>query len=341
MRVTNPWLLPILPMAVLFGCVSDPVFDDVRPCVTEFTGPTGGPGGLATGPNGRLWFSEQVDDQVGNLDPATGVVEELPVPPGTSPHFVTRGPDDAIWFTGLSDVVGRIDPATNELELFRDGITPGSVPHAILADPDGGGLYFTEQEGGRIARFDIATETVTEFDEGLPPNSRPHGLAFSPDGAFLWVALQAAHKIGRFDRALETFDILVDFSPGSGPHDIRLGPDGRTLFVTLQGSSKLGTYDPATGVTHEYDTPIPPPTVPDLVPAPKLIDVIPSPTSNAVWITTFMANILLRFDVATEALTPVSCGITPGGGTLEITVGPDGKLWITQPLGLRLGRIDE
>lgn len=336
-------LVPVIAVMIGVAVVEDSRSDDSssRACVTEFSGPTGGPGGLATGPDGKLWFSEQLDDRVGSFDPATHELNEIAVPEGTQPHFVARGPDGGIWFSGLGNVLGRVDPKTGRAEIFREGITPGSVPHAVAPSPDGKSVYFTEQEGGRLARFDIKTHEIVEFDKGLPPHSRPHGIAVDPDGEHLWVALQAADKIARFDRATGSFDLLVDFPTGSGPHDIRFGPDGHTLFVTLQGASELATYDPETGEKHEYAVPLPPPTVGDLVPAPKLVDVIPSPTDKAVWVTTFMGDRLFRFDTGSRRLTQITCGITPGSGVLEITLGPDGRLWFTEPLGQRLARLRE
>jgi streptogramin lyase len=311
-------------------------------CVQETQPLRGYPGGLATGPDGKLWFSEQLNDRVGSFDPTTGKVTEIQLPKGTLPHYVAAAPDGNIWFSSLPDKMGMVDPKTGKVTILTAGISPASVPHAIAAAPDGSALYFTEQEGGRLGRIDLRTHKITEISAGLPPVSRPHGIAVDPDQRHLWVALQAAGAIARFDLQTQRFDKLVHFDAESGPHDLHIGPDGHTLYVTLQLASKIGTYDLSTGAVHEYATPLPPPTVTDLEPGAKLVDVIPSARGDhAVWITTFAADRLLRFDTESKQITQVTCGIGAGHGTLEIKLGPDGDLWFTEPLGRRLARLNE
>ncbi|MBD0329781.1 MAG: beta-propeller fold lactonase family protein [Thermoleophilia bacterium] len=334
-------LASVAAVAVLLSEESDPAAARGGACVREFGPLPGLPGGLTAGKDGRLWFSEQLQDRIGSYDPRTRRVREIPVPGGTSPHFMATGPDGTIWFSGLGDRLGRVDPATGEVELIAAGISPGSMPHAVAPAPDGRHVYFTQQEGGSLGRFEVASRRVVELSAALPPVSRPHGLALDPGKRHLWVALQGADRLARFDLARQRFDRFVRFSAGSGPHDVRVGPDGRTLYVTLQQGSRLGEYDPRTGAKREYPAPLPRPSVTDLEPGAKLVDVIASPTERAVWITTFMAGALLRFDVDTKRFAWLRCGITPGSATLEVANGPDGRIWFTEPIGARLARLDE
>ena len=305
-------------------------------CVKRFGLPRSA-GGLALGSDGRLWFTEQLDDRIGAFDPETERVEEWPVPQGTRPHFMATSDEQEVWFSGLADVIGRFDFATRKVRLYR--VPAGRVPHAVARLPDGK-VYFTEQEGGRLGRLDPSSGRVAEFSKGLPSVNRMHGLAPDPGGRHLWVALQQADAIARFDIESAKFDRVLSFSKGSGPHDIRVGPRGRRLYVTLQYASRLGEYDLVTERIREYDTFLPRQSSPDQEPAPKLIDVIPDPRADAVWITTFAAGSLFRFDIKRKLFTQVECGVPEGGSTLEITKGPDGKLWITDPLKRSLGRVD-
>lgn len=317
--------------------LEDPEASPHGVCATEFSyGITGRPGSLALGPDGAWWFTQQVDDQIGRLDPATGDSTEIDVPPGTQPHYVRAGPDGGVWFTGLGDTVGRIDPRTRRIELFRAGISDGGQLHVIVVAPDGN-LWFSEQVGGRLARLDIDTKQVTEFSAGLPKGNRMHGIAVTPDGN-LWTALQGSDRIARFNLKTERFDKFVRFSRGSGPHDLVVAP-GPVIYSSNQGNSTIGEYDLRTGRVREYETSLEPPTTKDLDPGEKLAHLVIGP-DGALWIATFTADRLLRFDLQTKEIDNIACGIERGSGTLGVAVGPDKRIWFTQPLGRRIGRLD-
>jgi streptogramin lyase len=345
MRRRNlPALLLAVAIPVVVAIVATPLSSGLEAenvCVTEIGGVVEGfPGGLATGEDGALWFSEQIDDRIGFYNPDTDESGAVDLPPGTAPHFVTSGPDGNIWFTGLGGFVGTYDLGRREVTLLSEGISRASVPHAIVSGPDGN-LYFTQQEEGRLGRVDPDTQEIERFGRGLPPVNRMHGITVDPDGEHLWVALQNADALARFNIARERFDELVPFSEESGPHDVRVGPDGERLYVTLQYASKVGEYDLDSGDVREYETPLPPPGTTDLEIGPKLIDIIPSSKGGAMLISTFAADRLYRFDTESKRITEVTCGITPNSGVLELAVGPDERIWFTEPLGRRLGRVNE
>jgi streptogramin lyase len=71
--------------------------------------PTVGSGatGIASGPDGNLWFTERYANQVGVLAPS-GAIKEFPLPTsGAGPLGVTSGPDGNMWFTEAAvDQVG-------------------------------------------------------------------------------------------------------------------------------------------------------------------------------------------------------------------------------------------
>jgi hypothetical protein len=79
--------------------------------VTEFAIPTAnsGPQEIATGPDGNLWFTENLADKVGRITP-TGTVTEFRIPTANShPQGIAAGPDGNLWFTeGGGDTIGRI-----------------------------------------------------------------------------------------------------------------------------------------------------------------------------------------------------------------------------------------
>jgi streptogramin lyase len=230
---------------------------------------------IATGSDGRLWFTEGSVLAIGQIT-TSGVFSEIPF--YSSTKSITTGPDGALWFDDGSGV-GRITtqgaythfalPSTDDLiqeitagsdgnlwftELVPNQIgrmTPGGdvtefpiptvacYPSGIAADPDGA-IWFTEAVGNKIAR--ITTDgTVTEF--ALPtPNGQPIGIALGADGN-LWFTEELGNKIGRItpEGVITEFDL-----PRTNvyPLDIAAGPSGYVWVTELAGGiSRLCTLE--------------------------------------------------------------------------------------------------
>ena len=67
----------------------------------EFAVPTanGQPFGIAAGPDGALWFTEQRGNKIGRITTA-GSFSEFATPNiNSSPNGIAAGPDGALWFT--------------------------------------------------------------------------------------------------------------------------------------------------------------------------------------------------------------------------------------------------
>jgi virginiamycin B lyase len=70
--------------------------------ITEFSVPTSNstPSGIAAGPDGNLWFTENGSsaNKIGRITPS-GVVTEFPIPtPNSRPDEIAAGPDGNVWF---------------------------------------------------------------------------------------------------------------------------------------------------------------------------------------------------------------------------------------------------
>ena len=82
--------------------------------VTEFSIPTvsSQPPAITAGPDGSLWFTEGVGNNIGRITTA-GVVTEFPVLTASSGLFgIAAGPDGNVWFTEYTaNNIGRVTPA--------------------------------------------------------------------------------------------------------------------------------------------------------------------------------------------------------------------------------------
>src|SRR5437899_1436141 len=112
------------------------------------------PQGIAAGPDGALWFTNQ-DSLIGRVS-TSGVVTNYEGSGPIHPFDITAGPDGALWFTNRgNNSIGRITTAGAVSNYADPSI---SEPAAITTGPDGA-LWFTDGFGsiGRITTAGAAS----------------------------------------------------------------------------------------------------------------------------------------------------------------------------------------
>ena len=155
--------------------------------------PNSGLEGITTGPDGNLWFTEEVAGKIGRITPH-GVVTEfsLGITPDREP-WNTKGPDGNLWFTEINTgKIGRITPqgAVTEFQVARP-----EGPWWITAGPDGN-IWFTESNA--IGRITTSGTDESVFAAGFDPSAGPWQITRGPDGN-LWFtdSTNTAARIGR------------------------------------------------------------------------------------------------------------------------------------------------
>ena len=312
----------------------------------EFLDPTGGrPWGIATGPDGNLWFTQNSSNKIGQITPL-GIVTEFTLPGSSSTtRGITAGPDGNVWFTennpDRTARIGRITPAGVITEFtvrvgFPEGL--GMAMDDIATGPDGN-LWFTGNtvngEGiiGRITPDGVITEFTisTAF-------SSPVGITAGPDGA-LWftesgeggnVGEGRNGRIGRITTAGVITQFALPATPNNtpiGPSDIITGPDGN-LWFTESNTGKIGQITPQ-GIVTEFTIPFSGESRPGGITA--------GPDGN-LW---FVENGGRIGTITTAGVITQIYDLTPSSGLAGITLGPDGALWFTESDGTanEIGRI--
>jgi virginiamycin B lyase len=160
---------------------------------TQFVVPTPGanPFDVAVAANGIVWFTEFHANQIGRLDPATGVIIETRVQGDA--RQIAIASDGTVWFTErFSHAVGRLDPSTPEpFEVTEfPTLTPNAGPEDIAAAPNGA-MWFTQANADNIARI---TPDGTISEGRSVKNSEPFGITIDPGGN-PWYAMLDANKI--------------------------------------------------------------------------------------------------------------------------------------------------
>ena len=211
--------------------------------VTEFSaGITGGakPLGITAGPDGNLWFTEQIGNRIGRITPL-GVVTEFStgISAGATPGGITAGPDGNLWFTEFDgNRIGRITPLGVVTE-FSAGITAGAEPFGITAGPDGN-LWFTEYTGNRIGRFTVPPPALLSA-----ASRKVHGAA----GTFNLPLSMVATNPTTEPRQSSTATIVMTFDTAVVSANVAV-----TAGTATAGALTFSGFDvivPLTGVTDQ------------------------------------------------------------------------------------------
>src|SRR5258708_2300986 len=112
---------------------------ELKVTIREWDVPTKGahPHDPAVGPDGALWFTEQMANKLGRLDPATGAFKEYPLVEGknSGPHGLVADKDGNIWYTAnFGGYNGKLDSRPGEG-------TENKKPHESGDDPHTAGFY--------------------------------------------------------------------------------------------------------------------------------------------------------------------------------------------------------
>jgi virginiamycin B lyase len=251
--------------------------------------------------DGSLWYTGQMANVLGRVDPKTGTVKEYPLKtPHSGPHGLVEDKAGNIWYTGNTGaLVGRLDPKTGAVTEYKMPDPEAKDPHTLLFDKQGI-LWFTVQNGNRIGRLDPNTGDIKLLTVPTP-KARPYGMAFDSRGN-LFVVLFGVNKVARVDtRSLDIREYTLP-DPGARPRRVTITGDD-IVWYTDYARGYLGKLDPATGKVTEWQSPSGPKSGPYGISAIK--DVIWYSESEAE------PNTIVRFDPRTEKF---QSWAIPGGG---------------------------
>ena len=146
-----------------------------------------GPFGIASAPDGFLYYTESAVDKIGRIANLFTAQSEISLTTGTVPESIVLGPDNNLWFTeNGTGKIGRLSP--NSFSVTGEFPTPtaNSQPVGITVGVDGA-MWFTESGVDKVGRITTGG-TITEYT--IPPSGvggwSPRGLAVGPDGS-VWI----------------------------------------------------------------------------------------------------------------------------------------------------------
>jgi streptogramin lyase len=102
--------------------------------------PFAGPRRLDVGADGIVWIPEYANGALARLDPATGRIEEMPLPIPDATPYIARvdGRTGHVWIaTGAADAVLRFDPATRSFDTFPLPTRGALIRHMDIDERNG------------------------------------------------------------------------------------------------------------------------------------------------------------------------------------------------------------
>ena len=226
----------------------------------DLPGPNRMPWSAAPDKDGNHWIPYYGRaNQVGRLDPKTGLVQEFraPYPDTAAIHSAVMGPDGTVWFSEQgSNRLGHLDPRTREVGEYQAPLKPGigterGSKHTVRVDPSGT-VWAT---GSPLSKFDPRTEKFTEITE--VPSS--YGITLDKEGNVWFTEFTETGKIGKVDPKTLKVTKYTPPTPNARPRRIQIDTDGSVVFAEF-GSGKIARFDPKTETFKEYPLPGPAPT---------------------------------------------------------------------------------
>ena len=282
--------------------------------------------------DGSLWYTGQMVNALGRVDPKTGKVKEYPLKtPHSGPHGLTEDKDGNVWYTGNTGaLIGKLDPKTGAVTEYPMPDPQAKDPHTLIFD-QAGILWFTVQNANRIGRLDPKTGEIKLL---TPPTakSRPYGMDVNSKGT-VFVVQFGANSVAAVDPA--TLKIREYKLPDekARPRRIAITSDD-IVWYTDNVRGYLGRLDPATGKVTELLSPGGPKS------EPYGISVI----NDILWYSESgtKPNTVVRFDPKTEKF---QSWTIPGGGNIvrNTSVTPDGNFVLANSLvnGVTLVKISK
>jgi virginiamycin B lyase len=279
--------------------------------------------------DGAIWWTGQLSNKLGRLDPKTGAIKEYSLKtPHTGPHGLTEDGSGNIWFTGNNaGLIGKLDPNSGLVTEYKLPDAAARDPHTLIFDKEGI-LWFTVQQANRIGRLDPKSGEI-KLVTSPTPRSRPYGMALNSKNVVFFVEF-GANKVASIDS--KTMDIkeypLPD--PDARPRRLAISPDDMIWYADF-ARGFLGRLDVATGKVTEWQSPSGPKSEPYGMVF----------TKGALWYNESFAkpNTIVRFDPKAEKF---QTWAIPGGGDIvrNMDVTPDGNPVMANSLVNQVGLVE-
>ncbi len=160
-------------------------------------GPNSAPHGVIVGPDGAAWVTDGGQNAIVRVDPQTHQVRAWPLPKDTgyaNLNTLTFDRQGRVWFTGQSGIYGRLDPAKDDVKVWK--APRGRGPYGITTTPSGD-VYYVSLAGSHLARIDTETGSATVIEP--PTKDQGARRVWSDSKGRLWLSYWNTGHVGMYD----------------------------------------------------------------------------------------------------------------------------------------------
>lgn len=304
---------------VALGAAPETEVSELKVTIREWNVPTKGahPHDPAVGTDGALWFTEQMKNKIGRLDPKSGAFKEYSLNlEDSGPHGLVSDREGNIWFTGnFKGYIGKLDPRTGTVTEYKIPDPKGEDPHTAVFDSHDL-LWFTLQTANMVGKLDPRTGKI-DLKSVPTSDSHPYGILISSKGVRIFCEF-GTNKLAKIDP--QTMEITEYTLPeGARPRRIALDAGDRVYITDFSGGN-LGRFDLVSQAVQMWPSPG------GAKSAPYGIAIT---ADGMVWFSEsgVKPNTIIQFDPKTEKF--ARAYIPSGGGTVRnMAATSDGRIYI-------------
>jgi virginiamycin B lyase len=221
-------------------------------------GPGSSPHGVIAASDGAPWLTDGGQNAIVRVDPKTRAVKAWKLPPDagyTNLNTAIFDLEGIHWFTGQSGIYGRLDPRSDEMQVFK--APRGRGPYGIHATPDGT-VFYASLAGSHIARIDGASGAATVIE----PPTRGQGArrVWSDSKGNVWVAEWSSGNLSRYEPKSGRWSAWK--APGERPQVYAVYVDETDrVWVSEWASQTMLRFDPASEKFESFQSSSPYPNV--------------------------------------------------------------------------------
>jgi len=254
---------------------------------------------------GNVWYSDFSHEFIGELDPATGKVTDIPIP--TLRPEEPKGslalefdPKGNLWMAGMYQAgIYKINTQSHEVMAYpfpKEWLNPttqASMLSAQHSDVDGK-VWTNNQDTHLVYRFDTATGKYEDLGQAVDKNgTHINGYGMPTDQANSAYQLNfGGAAIGRIDAKTKEVTIWKTPLPFSRPRRGRVD-ENNILWFAEYGANGIGRFDPKTNEIKEWQLP----TKWD-----EPYDVVKS-KDGEIWTGSMLTDRVARLDPKTDNIT--------------------------------------
>ena len=207
------------------------------------------PHGVIVGPDGAAWITDGGQNAIVRYDPRSKQLKSWPLPADTGYANLNTAAFDKkgrIWFTGQTGFHGRLDPAANDMKVWKSPL--GRGPYGITATPSGD-IYYVSLAGNHLAKVNLDTGEATVIRPPTANNGARRVWADSKGD--LWISEWGSGNLSRYrpsdgswkawrpagDKA-QTYSVWVD--------------EADKVWITQWATNAIMRFDPVTETFQSY-----------------------------------------------------------------------------------------